>query len=61
MYVDEEASITTKTKSKFDFLKAKQVAEVGLNFTEDVPQEIEAEEVDSFEENHEDDEAGEAW
>lgn len=61
VYVDEEGNITTKTKSNLDYLKAKQVAEVGLNFTEDVPQEIEAEGVDSFEEDHEEDEAGEAW
>ena len=54
VYVDEEATITTKTKSKFDFLKAKQVAEVGLNFTEEVA-------LDSSEEDHEDDEAEEAW
>lgn len=59
VYVDEEANITTKTKSNFDFLKAKQVSKVGLNFMEDVPQAIE-EEVDSSEEDHEDD-AGEAW
>jgi len=54
VYVDEEANITTKTKSNFDFLKAKQVAEVGLNFTEEVA-------LDSSEEDHEEDDAEEAW
>lgn len=61
VYINQETNIVTNSKSKFDFLKVKKVAEVGLNFTEDVPQEIEAEEVDSFEEDHEEDEAGEAW
>lgn len=58
VYVDEEGNITTE--SNLDYLKAKPGAGAGLNFTDDVPQTIEVEEVDSFEEDHEDDEAGEA-